>query len=50
MFPARQGLRKFSANMLQKSAPCSMASSRATWVCGCWSNQCLGMPLLVLLR
>jgi hypothetical protein len=43
-------LPRFSASILQNSAPCSMASSRATWVWACESNQCLGMPRLVLLR
>jgi len=45
-----QDLPRFSASILQNSAPCSMASSRATWVWGCESNQCLGMLPLVLLR
>src|SRR5690606_4617317 len=39
-----------SASMLQKRAPCSMASSSATWVCGTSSNQRLGMVRLVLRR
>lgn len=39
-----------SFNMLQKRAPCSIASSRATWVCGSLSNQRLGMLRLVAAR
>ena len=39
-----QGPRKFSASMLQNSAPCSMASSRAMWVLpplhGLWIRYC----------
>src|SRR5204862_7745594 len=36
-----------SANMLQNSCPCSIASSSATWVCGLAGNQRLGMRFLV---
>jgi hypothetical protein len=31
-------------SILQNNAPCSMASSRATWVWAYSSNQCLGIP------
>ena len=35
----------FSASMLQNNAPCSMASSSATWVCGSASNQVLTLAV-----
>src|SRR5260370_40412101 len=34
---------QFSASMLQKSKPCSIASSSAMWVCGWVSNQRRGI-------
>src|SRR5262249_35195848 len=43
--------RRFSASMLQNSAPCSMASSRALCVCGNpSSNHAFGMFRLTALR